>query len=228
MGFADELKAKASELLDDAKDVFEDAKDKVGDLYEGAKDKVEDVFHGDAADAVKDSAADVADKAKDVADDAAGTVTDAVDDATSSRITDEGADRTVGALMAVSAPVRHLPEHLRPATIEAATTHDDAPHDRARSGREGDRHRRVPGPAIAVREGRGDQRRCGDEQREHDREQAHDDRQWPTAGALAEGVAPGWRHRDQDDAAEVRTDPERGPGDRDGRRAEREQVLGSD
>src|SRR5665647_1147028 len=82
MGFADELKAKAAELLDDAKDVFEDAKDKAGDLYEGAKDKVEDVFHGDAADAVKDSAADVADPAKDVADDATGTVTDAVDDAT--------------------------------------------------------------------------------------------------------------------------------------------------
>src|SRR5665647_1445614 len=80
MGFADELKAKAAELLDDAKDVFEDAKDKAGDLYEGAKDKagdlyegakdkagdlyegakdkVEDAFHGDAGDAVKDSPAD--------------------------------------------------------------------------------------------------------------------------------------------------------------------------
>ena len=37
MGFADELKAKASELLDDAKDVFEDAKDKAGDLYEAPR-----------------------------------------------------------------------------------------------------------------------------------------------------------------------------------------------
>src|SRR5450759_3070065 len=94
MGFADELKAKAAELLDDAKDVFEDtkdkagdlyegAKDKAGDLYEGAKDKAEDVFHGDTADAVKDNAADVADTAKDVTDDAAGTVTDAGDSATS-------------------------------------------------------------------------------------------------------------------------------------------------
>ena len=66
MGFADELKAKASELLDDAKDVFEDAKDKAGELYEGAKDKVEDIFDGDIA---KDSAADAAEKVQDAPED---------------------------------------------------------------------------------------------------------------------------------------------------------------
>ena len=44
MGFADDFKAKASELLEDAKDALGDAKDKAADVFDDAKDKAGDAF----------------------------------------------------------------------------------------------------------------------------------------------------------------------------------------
>lgn len=68
------------DIVNKGKEIFEDAKDKVGEGFEAVKDKVEDVIHSDKAEEISDKVLDgAADAAKKVAPDA-GAKTDEVRD----------------------------------------------------------------------------------------------------------------------------------------------------